>query len=189
MNTIWKGRGILQNQYPDWVQDQSMRDYYDQKWGVPVRDEREMFMMLTLETFQAGLSWKIIWQRQAAFKNAFANFDVAKIADFDGEEVDRLLADEGIIRNRRKILATIHNAQVLNKYHQEGKTLVHFLWSFVDNQPVQLHAHQGTRLPNYTPLAERISRQLKRAGFQFVGPTTVFSLLCAVGIVNGRVEE
>lgn len=179
---------MMKDQYPEWVQGQLMRDYYDQKWGYPVHDEREMFMMLTLETFQAGLSWKTIWQRRSAFEKAFANFDVNAIAAFDEQRVAQLMADATIIRNRRKIMATIHNAKVLQKYHQAGKSLEHFLWSFVDGQPVQLHVQAGTRLPSSTPLSERISQQLKRAGFQFVGPTTVFSLLCAVGIVNGRIE-
>ncbi|WP_251548230.1 DNA-3-methyladenine glycosylase I [Limosilactobacillus caecicola] len=178
----------MTKQYPDWATTPLMQEYYDQKWGFPVHDERELFKMLTLETFQAGLSWATIWQRQAAFEAAFANFNVATIARFDETKVAELMANPDIIRNRRKIEATINNARVLLSYHRVGKTLDHFLWSFVNGQPIEMNAGHDTVLPASTPLSTEISRQLKRAGFKFVGPTTVFSLLCAVGIVNGRLS-
>lgn len=178
----------MTRQYPNWAHDPLMRDYYDHYWGLPVHDERELFQMLTLELFQAGLSWSTVWQKRAAFNKAFANFDVQKIAAFGDQEVEDLMHNAAIIRNRRKIKATIHNAQVLLKYHAVGKTLDHFLWSFVDNQPIELHAQPETVLPSKTSLSIAIAKQMKKAGFQFTGPTIVFSLLCAVGVVNGRVE-
>ncbi|WP_295728689.1 DNA-3-methyladenine glycosylase I [uncultured Limosilactobacillus sp.] len=176
----------MTNSYPKWAKTQLMRDYYDQHWGIPVHNEQELFMMLSLEIFQAGLSWSTIWQRRNGFIKAFAEFDVAQIAQFNEEKVEQLMADPQIIRNRRKILATINNAQVLNQLHQTGKTLEHFLWSFVNGQPIRMKVQPDEKLPSFTPLSTVISQQLKRAGFQFVGPTTVFSLMCAVGVVNCR---
>lgn len=178
----------MSQQYPNWAHDQLMREYYDHYWGFPVHDERELFRMLTLEMFQSGLSWATIWRKRAAFDEAFANFDIQQIASFDDQKIEQLMQNAAIIRNRRKIEATINNARVLQKYHAMGKTLDHFLWSFVDGQPIELNAQQDTVLPAKTPLSTTISHQMKKAGFKFTGPTTIFSLLCAVGIVNGRVK-
>ena len=176
----------MTSKYPKWANSAVMRDYYDHHWGIPVHDERELFKMLTLETFQAGLSWTTIWQRRAAFSAAFAEFDVDKIARFDQYQAEQLMANPKISRNRRKIMATINNARRLQQIHQDGKTLNHFLWSFVNGQPLRIHVDDDQLLPSATPLSTEISRQLKHAGFQFVGPTTIFSLMCAVGIVNAR---
>lgn len=173
---------------PDWAQSGDMRDYYDHDWGIPMHDERELFRMLVLECFQAGLSWSTVWKKRHAFDQSFANFDVQTVASLTDEDRQRLLNDTGIIRNRLKINATIHNAQVLLRYHQQGKTLDHFIWSFVDGKPLQLHVHADTQLPSTTPLAQEVSKQMKRAGFKFVGPVTVFSWMCAIGVVNARLE-
>lgn len=178
----------MASQYPKWAKTQLMRDYYDQHWGIPVHDEQELFMMLSLEIFQAGLSWSTVWQRRAGFMEAFENFDVERVASFDEQRVEQLMSNQRIIRNRRKIMATINNARVLHRFHQAGKTLDHFLWSFVNDHPIEMQVQSETMLPSKTPLSTAIARQLKQAGFQFIGPTTVFSLMCAVGIVNGRIE-
>lgn len=176
----------MTQQYPDWANDQLMKDYYDHHWGLPVHDEQELFEMLTLETFQAGLSWATVWKKRTAFEQAFANFAVDQVAQFGEQQVKQLMQDPGIIRNRRKIEAAIHNARVLHQYHQAGKTLDHFLWSFVNGHPIRMQVTAGQNLPSQTPLSQKIAKELKTAGFKFVGPTTIFSLLCAVGIVNAR---
>lgn len=178
----------MTTRYPNWAKDQLMKDYYDQHWGYITHDEHEIFKMLTLEIFQAGLSWNTIWKRQDAFTKAFDNFDVATIAQYDGRKIDALLHDSSIIRNRRKIMATINNAKVLTKYHQQNKTLDHFLWSFVNGHPVQLHAKADTVLAPSTDLSKTVAKALKDAGFQLTGPTVIYSLLLAIGIVNGRIE-
>ena len=118
-----------------------------------MHDERELFKMLTLETFQAGLSWTTIWQRRVAFSAAFAEFDVDKIARFDRHQVEQLMANSQIIRNHRKIMATINNAQRLQQIHQDGKTLDHFLWSFVNGQPLRMYVDDDQSLPSATPVS------------------------------------
>lgn len=179
---------VLSHPYPHWVTDQLMRDYYDHHWGIPLHDEQALFRMLTLEIFQAGLSWSTVWRKREVFDQAFANFNIEQIAQFDDYQVEQLMQNANIIRNRRKINATVNNARVLLQYHQAGKTLDHFLWSFVKNKPLNLHAQVNTVLPAKTPLSTEIAKQMKRAGFHFTGPTIIFSLLCATGIVNARIE-
>ena len=153
--------------------------------GLPDYDETHLFKMLTLELFQAGLSWSTIWQRQEAFSRAFANFDVAEVARFSQRDIDRLLNDPHIIRNRRKITATINNAQVIDRWHQEGKRFADYVWSFVDGQPQRLHLH-GQPLPAQTPASVAMAKQMKKDGFHFVGPTIIYSFMTAVGLVNAR---
>lgn len=171
---------------PSWAEaSPAMQDYYDHYWGIPDHDERHLFKMLTLELFQAGLTWATIWQRQAAFSQAFADFDIAKVAQFDQADIDRLLQNDQIIRNRRKILATINNAQVIDRWHRAGKKFNEYVWSFVDGQPQRLHLH-GQPLPAQTPASVAMAKQMKKDGFKFVGPTIVYSFMTAVGLVNAR---
>lgn len=178
----------MTTQRPNWVKDPAMKEYYDHYWGIPVHDERELFRMLVLECFQAGLSWSTVWAKRQAFDDAFAHFDISIMAHMTDQDSQRLMNNAKIIRNRLKIDAVINNAQVLQSFHQKGQTLDHFLWSFVHSQPIQMHVKADTRLPSTTPLAKEISRQMKRDGFKFVGPVTVFSWMCAVGVVNARIE-
>lgn len=173
---------------PAWAKDGEMQEYYDHYWGIPVHNEHDLFRMLVLESFQAGLSWSTVWKKRHAFDQAFDDFDVEKMAALTAVDVDKLMGNPDIIRNRRKIEAAIHNAQVLRSYHQEGKTLEHFIWSFVDGTPIQVHAQTDTVLPSTTPLAKKVAKQMKKAGFKFVGPVTIYSWMCAVGVVNARVE-
>lgn len=173
---------------PTWAESSDlMRDYYDHVWGLPDHDERHLFKMLTLELFQAGLSWSTIWQRQGNFDAAFAHFDTAKVAQFDQTDFQRLMADSGIIRNRRKIMATINNARVIEELHANGQHFSDYVWSFVNNQPQRIHLH-GQPLPAQTASSKQMSKQMKQDGFQFVGPTTVYSFMTAVGLVNAREE-
>ncbi|MEY8442372.1 DNA-3-methyladenine glycosylase I [Lactobacillaceae bacterium 24-114] len=173
---------------PEWAESsQLMQDYYDQKWGLPEHDDQELFKMLTLEVFQAGLSWTTIWKRQENFTQAFANFDIDKVASFNEKDYQRLLNDEGIIRNRRKIMATINNAKVVQKIINSGETFDHYIWSFVDFKPQRLHLN-GERLPAKTSESEAMAKNMKKDGFQFIGPVCAYSFMTGVGLVNAREE-
>ena len=172
---------------PDWANSSvAMQDYYDHYWGFPVHDDRFLFEMLSLEAFQAGLSWTTIWQRRAAFERAFHDFQIAAVAEFDDRDRARLLGDSGIIRNRRKIEATINNARVIQKLAAAGQSFDDYVWQFVDYQPQRLILKSGEPLPAQTSLSRQMARQMKKEGLAFVGPTTVYSFMTAVGLVNAR---
>lgn len=173
---------------PQWAEtSELMRNYYDTKWGFPEHDDRELFKMLTLELFQSGLSWSTIWQRESAFERAFANFDAAKVAQFDQADFKRLMNDSMIVRNRRKIMATINNAKIIQELLTNGETLNNYVWSFVNFKPQRLRLN-GKRLPAQTSESKKMAQRMKADGFQFVGPTTIYSFMTAVGLVNAREE-
>lgn len=173
---------------PLWAESSElMRDYYDQHWGLPEHDERQLFKMLTLELFQSGLSWSTIWKREQSFVVAFANFDAAKVAQFDQDDFNRLMNDKGIIRNRRKIMATINNAKVIGELRENGETFNNYVWSFVNFKSQRLILN-GKRLPSQTAESKKMAQQMKKDGFQFIGPTTAYSFMTAVGMVNAREE-
>ncbi|HEY2163953.1 MAG TPA: DNA-3-methyladenine glycosylase I [Gemmatimonadaceae bacterium] len=161
--------------------DALMRAYHDEEWGVPVRDSRLLWEMLTLEGFQAGLAWIIVLRKRPAFRKAFAGFDPNKVARFGKRDVARLMADEGIIRARAKIDATIRGAQVYCEMMERGERFADFCWSFTDGKVVR---GNGRTVPASSPLSERIAKEMKRRGFKFVGPTIVYAWAQAVGIVN-----
>jgi len=158
-----------------------MADYHDREWGVPQRDGRMLWEMLMLEGFQAGLSWSIVLRKREAFRAAFAGFDPAKVARFGAREVTRLMNDAGIIRARAKIEATIRGAQIYCDMEQRGEGFSAFCWSFTGGKV--LRGNGRTRVVS-SPLSERISKELKRRGFKFVGPRIVYAWMQAVGIVN-----
>jgi DNA-3-methyladenine glycosylase I len=155
-------------------------DYHDQVWGRPMHGERELFEMLTLESFQSGLSWLTILRRQAGFRAAFDDWDIDRIAAYGEDDVERLLADDRIIRHRGKIEATITNAAAVVALHAGGETLDELLWSFA---PEPDHEH-GPDLPSSTPESAAMAKELKRRGFRFLGPTTAYALMQAAGLVN-----
>ncbi len=159
-------------------------DYHDRDWGVPVHDDRLLFEMLTLEGAQAGLAWITILRKRGSYREAFANFDPKKVARFGPEDVERLLADPGIVRNRLKVESTIDNARAFLAVQKEFGSFANHLWSFVDGRPVRNAREALKDVPAQTPLAERISKDLKRRGFRFVGPTIIYAYLQAVGVVN-----
>ncbi len=159
-------------------------EYHDRDWGVPVHDDRLLFEMLTLEGAQAGLSWLTILRKRAAYRKAFAGFDPRKVARFGPADVERLLADPGIVRNRLKVESTIDNARAFLAVQKELGSFAAYLWSFVDGRPVPSERETLRDVPAVTPLAERISKDLKRRGFRFVGPTIIYAYLQAVGVVN-----
>jgi DNA-3-methyladenine glycosylase I len=164
--------------------DQLMIRYHDLEWGRPVRRDRKMFEFLVLESAQAGLSWRTILHRRAGYRRAFANFDPTKVARFTGRDVQRLVRDRGIIRNRLKIKATINNARRFLEVQQEYGTFCRYLWGFVQDQPIVRRRRHHRHLPAITPLAIRVATDLKSRGFQFLGPTVVYAHLQATGLVN-----
>ena len=163
-----------------------MRDYHDKEWGVPQRDDRMLWEMLMLEGFQAGLAWIIVLRKREAFREAFAGFDPARVARFGEKDVARLMADPGIIRARAKIDATIRGAQTYCEMEDNGESFGDFCWSFTGGKPLQ--GDGRSRVAN-SPLSERISKELKRRGFKFVGPTIVYAWMQAVGIINDHSTE
>lgn len=160
--------------------------YHDQEWGVPESDSRALWEKLVLDGFQAGLSWITILRKRDAFRAAFQGFDPARIAGWGEADVARLLADPGIVRSRAKIEATIGNARAwLAIEARDG--FDRFLWRHVDGAPLQNHFRSMAEVPAQTPLSERISKDLKQAGFRFTGPTITYAFMQAVGMVNDHV--
>ena len=161
--------------------DPLMRAYHDEEWGVPQRDSRMLWEMLMLEGFQAGLAWIIVLRKREAFRKAFAGFDPKKVARFSEAKIERLMADTGIIRARAKIEATIRGAQIFRELEDKGESFGDFCWSFTDGKVVK---GDGRSAIATSPLSEQISKEMKRRGFKFVGPTIVYAWMQAVGIVN-----
>ncbi len=163
--------------------------YHDAEWGVPVRSDRKMFEFLVLESAQAGLSWLTVLRKRAAYKKAFANFEYTRVAKFTERDVQRLMHDAGIIRNRQKIMATIKNAKAFIKVRKEYGTFCAYLWSFVDGQPLQPQRKTIKHVPAVTTLSEKIAQDLKQRGFSFLGPTVVYAHLQATGVVNDHTVD
>jgi DNA-3-methyladenine glycosylase I len=172
---------------PTWAaSDPLMQAYYDTEWGMPVRDERGMFERISLEAFQSGLSWATILRKRPAFRKAFDGFDPDRVAAYDERDVARLMGDAGIVRNRRKIEATITNARATVALRDEGG-LVDLVWSF---RPAVTPAPTSyDEVPTSSPESLALSKALRRAGFTFVGPTTMFALMEAVGIVDTHLVD
>ena len=158
--------------------------YHDEEWGVPSRDDRHLFEMLILEGAQAGLSWITILRKRESYRRAFAGFDPAKVARFRPQDVERLLTDAGIVRNRLKVESAIGNAKAFLALQREAGSFTTWLWAFVEGQPLQSSFREMREVPAKTPLAERISKELLSRGFRFVGPTIVYAYMQAVGLVN-----
>ncbi len=167
---------------PVWAsRDPLMREYYDSEWGMPVRDERGVFERLSLEAFQSGLSWATILRKRPAFRTAFHDFDPDTVAGYGEADFDRLMADAGIVRNRLKIAATIQNAAATVALREEGG-LAEFVWSF---QPAETPKPVTfADVPTTSPESIALSKALKKKGFTFVGPTTMYALMEAIGIVD-----
>jgi len=161
--------------------DGLMCNYHDEEWGVPQHDSRMLWEMLMLEGFQAGLSWITVLKKREAFRKAFAKFDPKKVAKFDESDIERLMNDAGIIRARAKIIATIRGAQIYCEMKERGESFDDFCWSFTDGKVIK---NDGKKFLATSPLSERISKEMKRRGFKFVGPTIVYAWMQAVGIVN-----
>ncbi|CAN5379861.1 DNA-3-methyladenine glycosylase I [soil metagenome] len=160
--------------------------YHDREWGVPLRDSRALWEMLMLEGFQAGLSWRTILTRRTGFRAAFAGFVPEVVARFGPADVERLMGDEGILRARAKIEATIGNARAYLAMHEAGENFADFAWGYVGGQPLE---GDGLMVPASTDLSAMISKALKKRGFKFVGAVTVYAWMQAVGMVNDHSQD
>jgi DNA-3-methyladenine glycosylase I len=166
--------------------DALMARYHDEEWGVPQRDPRMLWEMLMLEGFQAGLSWRTVLHKREAFRKAFAGFQPAKVARFGDKDIERLMADPGIVRARAKIMATIAGAQIYCDMAARGEDFAGFCWSFTGGKVLR---GDGRSFPVSTPKSEEISKELKRRGFKFVGPVIVYAWMQAVGIVDDHARD
>jgi DNA-3-methyladenine glycosylase I len=167
--------------------DPLYRAYHDQEWGRPSRDERHLFEMLNLEGAQAGLSWSTILRKREGYRRAFVGFDPAVVAAFGEADVERLLGDAGIVRNRLKVESAIANARAVLALREAGATLTGLLWGFVGGAPLDARRANLGELPAETPESRAMSRDLKRRGFRFVGPTVCYAFMQATGLVNDHV--
>jgi DNA-3-methyladenine glycosylase I len=163
--------------------------YHDEEWGVPSHDDRHLFEMLVLEGAQAGLSWSTILNKREGYRRAFAGFDLAKVARFTPAEVERLLLDPGIVRNRLKVESSVNNAARVLEVQREHGSLDAYLWSFVGGRPLVGRWEQLSDLPAETAESRAMSEDLKRRGFRFVGPTVCYAFMQATGIVNDHTTD
>ncbi|HEL2179028.1 TPA: DNA-3-methyladenine glycosylase I [Streptococcus suis] len=159
-------------------------DYHDQEWGKPLHDEQSLFELLCLESYQAGLSWEIVLNKRQAFRSAFFNYDIQKVAAMTDSELDGLLANPNIIRHKAKLYATRANAQAFIKVQEEFGSFDHYLWSWVNFTPIDNPVKSFREVPTKNDLSEDISKDLKKRGFKFVGPVCVYSYLQAAGLIN-----
>jgi DNA-3-methyladenine glycosylase I len=174
----------------DWVGADSLYlAYHDQEWGVPLHDDRRLFEMLILEGAQAGLSWITILRKRDSYRQAFDNFEAAKIAAYDERKIETLLANPGIVRNRRKVEATILNARAFLAVQQEFGTFDAYIWQFVGGRPRQNTWRTLAEIPAQTPESEAMSKDLLKRGFKFVGPTICYAFMQATGLVNDHIVD
>jgi DNA-3-methyladenine glycosylase I len=169
--------------------DDLYRDYHDNEWGNPVYDDDKLFEFLVLETFQAGLSWYTILKKRDNFRNAFDNFDCKIVAQYDEDKVQELLQDAGIIRNKLKIRGTISNAIAFMKIQEEFGSFSKYIWSFTGGKPIDNNIKKLSDIRATTEISDKLSKDLKKRGFKFVGSTVVYAHMQATGMVNDHVED
>lgn len=172
-----------------WATSELMIPYHDQEWGVPQHDDKVLFEFLVLEGAQAGLSWSTILAKRDAYRKAFSGFDPQKVAKYKPEKLAQLLSNPGIVRNRMKIAAAVRNARALLQVHKEFGSFDRYIWQFVGGVPVTNHWRSGSRLPAQTPESIRMSKDLQKREFGFVGPTVCYAFMQAVGMVNDHVVD
>ena len=170
--------GDIKNQY-----------YHDNEWGNPNFDENSLFEFLTLETFQTGLSWKIIINKREFIKKSFSNFNIEKIAEYDIIQINNLLKNKNIIRNKLKIESTISNAKAFIKIQKKEESFSNYIWKFVNGIPIQNNFKNQKEIPKQTKLSMIISKDLKKRGFKFVGPIVTYSFMQAIGLVNDHLTS
>ncbi len=173
----------LDTSKPDYIK------YHDDEWGVPVHDDKKMFEFIILESAQAGLSWYTILKRRDGYKNAFANFDVNVVANFDDEKVEELMLDSSIIRNRLKIKSAISNAKIFIEIQKEFGSFCKYIWSYVDNKTIVNSIKSLEDYPATSPISDAISKDLKKRGFKFFGSTICYAHLQACGLINDHSES
>ena len=167
-----------------WAKGEKDILYHDTEWGVPSHDDGYIFEMLILEGFQAGLSWNTILQKRENFRKAFDNFDYSKIAEYNETKLKELLKNEGIIRNRLKINSTVTNALAFMKIQEEFGSFAKYIWNFIDNKRIINKWKELSEVPATSELSDKISKDLKKRGFKFVGSTIIYSFLQAIGIID-----
>lgn len=173
-----------------WVTDSKLyQDYHDREWGEPVYDDATLFEFLLLETFQAGLSWITILNKRENFRKAFDDFNYQKIAKYPESKYESLLQDAGIIRNKLKIRSAITNAQLFIEVQKEYGSFSKFIWSYVNGKPIVNNFHKREDVPATTTLSDKISKDLKKRGFKFVGSTVMYAFMQAVGMVNDHTTD
>ena len=166
-----------------------MTKYHDKEWGVPLHDDRKLFEFMVLDAFQAGLSWSIVLRKRENFRKAFDNFDVNKIVKYDDKKIARLLKDEGIIRNRLKIAATINNAMAFKKVQKEFGSFDSYIWQFVKGKPIINKNKTIRSIPASSKESDRMSLELNKKGFKFVGTTICYAFMQAAGMVNDHTVD
>lgn len=159
-------------------------EYHDQEWGIPVYDDRHLFEMLILEGAQAGLSWETVLKKRAVYREVFHNFDPIKVAKMRDSELNSLLKNPGIIRNRLKVYATRQNASVFLQIQKECGSFSNYIWNFVDHKPIRIRREFLKDIPSSTPVSDALSKDLKKRGMTFVGSTIIYAFMQAVGLVN-----
>ena len=171
----------------DWAKDEPNTSYHDHEWGIPQHDDQKLFEFLILEGAQAGLSWSTILNRRQGYCDAFSNFDVIAVSKYTQNTVKKLIKNEAIIRNRLKINSVINNAKKFIEIQNEFGSFDQYLWGFVNNIPIKNKFQKHSDIPAYTELSKTLSFDLNKRGFTFVGPTTCYALMQAVGMVNDHV--
>lgn len=173
-----------------WVgSDELYIKYHDEEWGVPVYDDEKLFEFLILEGFQAGLSWITILKKRESFRLAFDNFDYKKIAKYDAKKIAALLNNEGIVRNRLKVNATVTNAKAFMEIQKEFGSFSKYIWKFTEGKPIVNHYKNIKEVPAKTELSDKISKDLKKRGFKFVGSTIIYAHMQATGMVNDHTTD
>jgi len=164
-------------------------DYHDREWGVPLHDDCKLFEFLALEGVQAGLSWITVLKKRPAYRAVFDNFDFNRVAEYDESKVASLLTNPGIVRNELKVRSAIRNARAFLRVREEFGAFDHYIWDFVDGKPIQNAWQHGAQIPAHTPLSNKISKDLKQRGFNFVGPTIIYAHMQATGMVNDHTTD
>ena len=169
--------------------DDLYENYHDREWGVPIFDDKLLFEFLILETFQSGLSWITVLRKREHFKKAFDDFDYRKVSMYGIRKENKLLANINIIRNRKKVASAINNSKAVVKIQKTKGSFANYMWEFVSGEPIVNRYKNLDEIPPYTPLAERISKDLKQNEFKFIGPTVVYSFMQATGMVNNHLVD
>jgi DNA-3-methyladenine glycosylase I len=164
--------------------DPLMKRYHDEEWGTPVHDDKKHYRMLVFEGAQAGLNWRIVLQKSEEYRKAFSDFDPIVVAAYEPERIDYILKNMGVIRNRRKVESAINNARAFLKVQAEFGSFDHYIWSFMNYKPVMNEFKEWKQVPSSTDVSITISKDLKRRGFSFVGPTIIYAYMQSVGMVN-----
>lgn len=172
-----------------WARSNAEIVYHDEEWGLPNRDEHHLFEMLTLEGAQAGLSWSTILNKREGYRKLFKGFDPKKVARFTQDDVERLMRDPSIVRNRLKIESAVNNAHAILRLNKDGTRFSELMWSYVDGMPIVNRWKSMSEVPAQTELSTRISKDLKKRGFRFVGPTVIYAFMQATGMVNDHTTD